>query len=221
MSPAEAETAYRIAQQSLPTYRLGYDELDRALRAMPPPPDGAPVAWRHARLREIIQEIYALGPVDVAEAMAATQIVVIRHHAAHTARLSLDQALSSRLMLQVQRTVETLLRAAGQTERMLRARQQRRAVTGQVPATQAPAAVQFDLEALDAVWCRTAPRLDPPASTGVETEAAAGAAPAPVPPCDTQQVASAPAAATSAKFTLCGQRIDLVRLGSMLPAGTA
>jgi hypothetical protein len=218
MSPVEAEIAYRAAQRALKNYQLGRDVLDRVVLALPPPPAGAPVAWRHARLRQIIQEILAFSPADPLEAMMASQIVVSRHHAADTARQCLDGALSTRLALQMRRTSDALLRAAIQTERTLTKWRQGRGAGSPVPA-----AVQFDLEALDAIWCRTAPRVDPPGSSPAQIAATAGSAcvPSPAPLPDTRQAASVPAPVQTPKFTLCGQRIDLVRLETMPPAGTA
>jgi len=60
-SPTEAELAYRAALRALPDFRFGRDQLVHLLHSLPPPPPGAPVAWRHAHLRQIIQEIRALA----------------------------------------------------------------------------------------------------------------------------------------------------------------
>ena len=235
MSPVEVENAYRAAQRALKNYQLGHDVLDRVVIALPPPPADAPAAWRHARLRQIIQEILAFSPADPVQAMMASQIVVSRYHAADAARQSLDGTLPTRLALQIRRNADALQRAARQTERTLTQWRQGRGAGGQAPGSQVPAAVQFDLEALDAIWCRTAPRVDPPrvdrpwidpsASGPAPIAATAGSAcaPSPAPLPDTRQPVSAPAPVPvrKAKFTLSGQRIDQVQLETMLPAGTA
>ena len=92
MSPLEAELAYRAALRALPDFRFGRTQLVHLLRALPAPPPGAPVAWRHAHLQRIVQEIRALNPRNPVEAMLVSQIIAARHAAADAARLEADMA---------------------------------------------------------------------------------------------------------------------------------
>lgn len=64
MSLAKAELIRRSGQDAGPEYHLGRDLLDSVLAALPPPSAGAPVTWRHARLRRIINEIAAFRPFN-------------------------------------------------------------------------------------------------------------------------------------------------------------
>ncbi len=146
-----------------------------------------------------------------------SQIIATRHAAA--ARESLDPTLSARLVAGMRRSAEALLRAARQAERLLKKGQ-----AGRVAGGQAPAEGEFDLEALDAVWRGTdlqvpVPGVDP---VGLQSGGHAGVgAASPAAPHDPRQPAAAPAPVERVKYTLCGQRIDLVRLATMPAAGTA
>jgi hypothetical protein len=209
MSPTELELAYRAAQRALPDFRFGHEQLVRLLRALPPPPPGAPVAWRHAHLQRIIQEIRALNPRNPLDAMLVLQIIAARHAAAHSARRSLDPTLSERLVTGMRRSAEELLRVARQMERLLK-----KGPAGQNASGQAPVEVEFDLESLDAVWCGTDTRapvsdVDPVGLQSGGHAEVAGPSP------------SAPAPAERVKYTFCGQRIDLVRLATIPAAGSA
>ena len=209
MSPAEAELAYRAAMRALPDFRFGHAQLVRLLGSLPPPPSGTPVAARHAHLQRIIQEIRALNPCNPLDAMLVMQIIASRHAAAHSVRRSFDPALPARLVARMRRSAENLLRGARQMERQLKKEQARRNAPGQ-----APAQVEFDLEALDAVWCGTAPRapvpsVDPAGLQSGDHAGVNGLSPA------------APDPAERVRYTLCGQRIDLVRLATMPAAGSA
>jgi hypothetical protein len=209
MSPAEAERAYRAALRALPDFRFGHNQLVHLLRALPPPPPGTPVALRHAHLRQIIQEIRALDPRDVLEASLVSHIIAARHAAADTARLLLDPTASARQVAGMRRNAEAQLRVARQTERLLKQGRAGRAALGH-----APAEVEFDLAALDAVWCGTAPLAPVPCvdPVGLRSAGHAGVgAPS----------RAAPAPAERVKYTMCGQRIDLVRLATIPAAGTA
>jgi hypothetical protein len=211
MSPVDVELAYRTALRALPDYQPSRHALDGVLRALPPPPPGASVAERHARLRQVIEELLALGPTNALEAMLASQIVICRHSAADSTRRSVDGTLTQPLAAQMRRSGEALLRVAGQAERLLKKQQARRVPRGQVPAE-----VTFDLEALDAVWCGTTHR---PTEATHETSASGQVLPVADSgrTCAVQQ----PDPIERPKFTLCGQRIDLVRLGTLPAAGTA
>jgi hypothetical protein len=219
MSPAEAELAYRAALRALPDFRFGHDQLVYLLRALPAPPPGVPVAWRHAHLREIIQEVRALDPRDPMEAGFVSQIIAARHAAADPAGLSLDPTATARQAAQMRRSAEALLRAARQTERLLKQGQ-----AGRVALGQAPVEVEFDLEALDAVWCGTDPRAPVPGvdPVGLRSGGHAGVGgPSPAAPREARQPAAAPDPIGRVKYTMCGQRIDLVRLATIPAAGTA
>jgi hypothetical protein len=219
MCPTEAERAYRAALRALPDFRFGRDQLVALLRSLPPPPPDAPVAWRHAHLQGIIQEIRALDPRDPLAAMLVLQIIAARHAAADAARESLDPTLSARLVARMRRNAELLLRAARGAERQLKKEQAGRGASGHAPDEAA-----FDLEALDAAWCGMAgwapvPGGDPagPPSGG----AAGDGGPSPAAPRAAWQQAAAPAPIGPVKYTLCGQRVDQVRLATMPAAGTA
>jgi hypothetical protein len=209
MSPAELELAYRAAMRALPDFRFGHEQLVRLLGALPPPPPGTPVAARHEHLQRIIQEIRALNPCNPLDAMMVMQIIASRHAAAHSARRSFDPTLPARLVTGMRRSAEDLLRGARQMERQLQKEQARRNVSGH-----APAEVKFDLEALDAVWCGTAPRAPVPTVDPAGLQSGGHAVVA-------QPSPAAPDSAERVKYTLCGLRTDLVRLATMPAAGSA
>jgi len=210
MSPTELELAYRAALRALPDFRFGHEHLVRLLPALPPPPRGAPVTWRHAHLRQIIQEIRALNPRNPMEASFVSQIIASRHAAADAARMSLDPTLSARQAAGMRRNAEELLRVARQMERLLKKEQ-----AGRVAPGQAPAEVEFDLAALDAIWCGAAPPAPVPGVDPAGLQSAGHhpgvGGPSPATPDPIQRV----------KYTMCGQRIDLVRLATIPAAGSA
>ena len=82
---------------------------------------------------------------------------------------------------------------------------------GPVSGSRAPSG--FNLQARDLVGLRTQPVEGEPAGR------AGASSPAPRP--DAPQPVAAPDLAEQTKFTLCGQRIDLLRLETVPPAGTA
>jgi hypothetical protein len=209
MSPAELELAYRAAMRALPDFRFGHEQLVRLLDALPPPPPGTPVAARHEHLQRIIQEIRALNPCNPLDAMLVMQIIASRHAAAHSARRSLDPTLPARLVAGMRRSAEDLLRGARQMERQLKKEQAGRNASGQ-----APVEVKFDLEALDAIWCGTVPLAPVPGvePAGLQSGGHAGVG---------QPSPAAPDPAERVKYTLCGQRTDLVRLATIPAAGSA
>ena len=153
------------------------------------------------------------------EASFVSQIIAARHLAAHVARESLDPTLSARMAVRMHRSAEALLRVASQTERLLKKRQAERVAPGQ-----APAEVEFDLAALDAIWCGTAgqkpvPEVDPVGLRSGDHAVVGG--PSPAAPPEARQQAAAPDPIGQVKYTLSGQRIDLVRLATIPAAGTA
>jgi len=219
MPPTEAELAYRAALRALPDFRFGRDQLVDLLRALPAPPPDAPGAVRHAHIQGVIQEVRALDPRDPMEATLVSHIIAARHAAANLARLSLNPALSARQMDQSRRAVEGVLRAARQTERTLKKRQAGRGAPGQ-----APVEVAFDLEAVDAAWRGAAGQAPVPGVEPVGLRSGGHAevgGPAPAAPRAAWQPAAAPGPAARVKYTMCGQRIDQVRLATMPAAGTA
>jgi hypothetical protein len=102
------------------------------------------------------------------------------------------------------------------------------ALGGQAPEGRAPAQVEFDVEALDAAWrdmhYRVADRVIDPVVEAGRLRSASGAgvdvASTARPPV-TPQSTPVPAPAKRVKFTLCGQRIDLVKLATIPAAGAA
>ncbi len=219
MSPLEAELAYRAALRALPDFRFGHDQLVHLLRCLRAPPPGTPVAERHAHLRRIIQEIRALDPRNAMDARLVMQIIASRHAAADAARMSLDPSLSARQAAATLRNAEDLLRIARQMERLLK-----KAQVGRVAPGQAPAEVEFDLVALDAIWCGTIAQMPVPAVDPVGLQSGDHAevgGPSPAAPREAQQPAAAPDPIERVKYTLCGERIDLVRLATIPTAGSA
>ncbi len=239
MSPLELELAYRAALRAAPDFRFGHDQLVHLLSALPPPPADAPVAFRHRHIRGIIQEVRALDPVNALEAALVSQIIAFRHAAADSARRSLDPTLSVHDMARLFRCMAMLERSVRKIERSLKRQQAgrvpvRQALGDQVPGAQAPggqapggqasAPVEFDVEALDAAWRGMYSRVaDPVLKSGeLRSPSGAGVDAAPTaPPPVTLQPAPVAVPAEQAKFTLCGQRIDLVKLATIPAAGAA
>jgi hypothetical protein len=219
MSPAEVELAYRAALRALPDFRFGRDQLVRLLRALPAPPPGTPVALRHEHLRRVIQEVCALDPRNPIEAMFVVQIIAARHAAAYVARQAPDPTASARQIVQRHRSAEALLQVARQSERLLKKEQAARVAPGH-----APAEVEFDLEALDAIWCGTNPRAPAPGVDPAGLQSGGHAevgGPSPAAPREARPPAATPAPAERVKYTMCGQRVDLLRLATIPAAGTA
>jgi hypothetical protein len=209
MSPLEIELAYRAALLAEPTPQPSPYLLESLIRALPRPPAGAPVAWRYAYLQRVIEELCAFAPFNAMEAALATQIIACRYAAADSLRRSLDGSLEPKLAAGMRRVAESLLRAARRTERMVRERP-----AGRMAATRVPAESVFDLAALDAVWCghpAGRPVLEDQREN-VALPATVRYLPAPASPPDT---------VAPAKWTLCGQQVDCVRLETITPAGTA
>jgi hypothetical protein len=151
--------------------------------------------------------------------MLVLQIIAARHAAADSARRSLDPTASARQAAGMRRGAEDLLRVARQMERLLKKEQ-----AGRVAPGQAPAEVEFDLAALDALWCGTDPRAPVPGvdPVGLRSGGHAGVGrPSPAAPREARQQAAAPDPIGRVKYTLCGQRIDLVRLATIPAAGSA
>jgi hypothetical protein len=146
---ASAGFDHRLVQEAMPEYRLSPDLLDGLLTALPSPPADAPVAWRHARLTRILQEPAALHPLDAAQARIATQIVVTQFLADDTSERSCAPGLTVEQVCRLRRTARELMDAAGRLARTLARRQARTA-----PFWAPQLAEGFDLDALDAVWCR-------------------------------------------------------------------
>ena len=245
MSPIEAEYFCRIAQQALPAAQLPRELFEGVQRALPPPP----ADWWLTRLQQAMLEICPSRPLDPIEAMMAKHIVVMRHVAADMARRCLDGVATGSVAAQLRRNVKVLLRAAGKTELTLRQRQQ--APVRRVPTTDhidtetmdavwcRTAATRTDRPTGSIPGTSLQEQRLPAAAAGaahpVQGEAAAGSAavgvvaavlasaptPAQLPDKRRSAPAPAPAPVAPAKFTLCGQRIDLVRLETMPAAGTA
>jgi hypothetical protein len=205
MPPIKTEIACRAAHPVAPDCLLDRALLFQVLGAVSQPPASAPVDERHAHLRRVITELCALAPGNPIEAMLAAQIVAGRHAAEDAARRSADGTLDPARM---RRRAEAMLRMADRAERTLRRAQARR-----VPGRQVPAEEQFDLAALDADWFGSERRkLDRgPSAEALELDTD-GAVAAPL--------AVAPGALRT-RYTLSGQRADLVDLATVPVAGSA
>jgi hypothetical protein len=197
MSPLQAERARRLARRAKPPQDIILTTLKSVLRAIPRPPQGASVTSRHARLRQVVDEFYAYAPATGEEAMLAAHLIALRHAAADTARQAQD-ATSMDMAFRLRRCMADLLRTDRQLERELRRLQAKR-----TPDCKVPTEVEIDLAELDAIWCGFKPLNHEADGLG--------------------QAASASQAdpAVRTKSTLCGQRIDLLRLDTIPAAGTA
>jgi len=159
MSRAKTKLIPHYLQYAQPGFHLDRYLLHRLLLVMPPPWPGAPLTWRHARLRRIIKELAAFRPVNLAQAALARQIVQLRHMAADQVRRSLAHEVPERTARGLRRNATDMLRIAAQTERMLNRRP-----AWAVPPNDTPAAADVDLAELDAIWCGdrvTRPVADP------------------------------------------------------------
>jgi len=142
-------TTTRTVPDPRPDYQLDRTVLYGILAALPPPWPGAPVAWRYARLRRVINEIAAFSPFNFLDAMQAGHLVLIRHHAAHLVRQSLGHEVPPQIAVRMRRMEAQMLRQAQQMERSLQRRPPHALPPGSPPASDA-----FDLAVLDAIWCR-------------------------------------------------------------------
>lgn len=227
MSPVELEIAYRAAQRAQPGFQLDRTLLNSVLRAAPPP-KGAPMEERQAHIGQVVAALCALAPRDPVQAMLAAQIVASRHAAAESARQSLDPRLGAKQAARMGRMAETLLRTAERTECALRRAQGEPRTQGRRQV--APAAA-VDAAALAEIWRergqqgrnRTAsPTPTPAAGIGTgDGENKPGAVALSAEVRGMRPAATRPDPVTPMKFTLCGQRIDQVKLETIPVAGTA
>ena len=151
--PSNGITA-EVIQELMPQFIIGDDLIGGILDAIPAPPAGASVAWRHARIARIIEETTALLPADAAQARHAAQIVILRDVADDTMRCShavTGTAMTVEQMCRVRRTADKLICTAERLERALYRRQQ---LPTPFWGNVAPHA--HDVAALDAKWCREA-----------------------------------------------------------------
>jgi hypothetical protein len=147
MSFTSAGITHRVIQEAMPEFHIGQDLLDGVLTAIPSPPAEASVAWRHARLTRIIEEIAAFNPFDAVQARLASEIVMTQFLAEDTGKRSCAPDLTVEQVCRLRRTTTELMRTGERLERALERRQARA-----VPWRDAPATDGFDLGALDAVW---------------------------------------------------------------------
>jgi hypothetical protein len=124
--PSNGITA-EVIQELMPQFIIGDDLIGGILDAIPAPPAGASVAWRHARIARIIEETTALLPADAAQARHAAQIVSLRDVADDTMRCShavTATAMTVEQMCRVRWTAGKLICTAERLERALSRRQQ-------------------------------------------------------------------------------------------------
>ena len=141
-----------VIQAMMPPPCISVDLVDATLATLPRPPPDASAAWRRARITWLIEEIIAYQPTNAAQAHMAAQVIMVRALADHLAIRALESELTVKQMCAVTGDADRLSRTAGMLERSLR-RLQKRQANNPVPLPANPAA-GFDLEALDAVWCR-------------------------------------------------------------------
>ncbi len=169
MPPSEIGITASVIQAMMPPPCISVSLVDATLATLAPPPPDASAAWRRARITWLIEEIIAYQPTNAAQAHVAAQVIMVRALADHLASRALEPELTVKQMCAVTGDSDRLRRTAGMLERSLR-RLQKHQLKNPPPLLANPAA-GFDLEALEAVWCRmpTTPSRDakPPLVTGL------------------------------------------------------
>ncbi len=123
--------------------------------AIPPPPAAATAAWRHARVTRVIEEVAARVPMDAAQGHLAAQIAVFQFMADGLAAQIHAPGLDMLEMYRLTRLMDALAQTVARLERSLERRQFR-----VMPFRDVRAVDGFDLDAMDAVWCRREPADD-------------------------------------------------------------
>jgi hypothetical protein len=156
MSDKSNGITFRTIQEAMPEYHISADLVRGVVSAMPPPAAGISYAWRRERLARVIEEIAARVPMDAAQGHLAGQLVVVEFLADEMLErvTTWDLSLAERRL--ASRTSDDLIRSASRLERTLERRQAR-----VMPFRDVGVVAGFDLDALDAVWCRGMPAAEP------------------------------------------------------------
>ncbi len=157
MSPAETELAYRAALRAA----AGLSLRPRSTRT-PAARPAATTAGRARRLAACAPPADHSGGPRARSAQRGGGHDGLANHCRPSRGRGLGAPVprsdaSERQAAGMRRNAEELLRVARQMERLLKKEQ-----AGRVAPGQAPAEVEFDLAALDAVWCGTAARAPVP-----------------------------------------------------------
>jgi hypothetical protein len=168
--PSNGITA-EVIRGIMPPYQLSDDLLQATFAALAPPPRYACMAWRHARIVRLTQEISTLMPANAAQARLAADILMVREMAKTIAARLHAPELTLPEMCRVGRVVGELLRTAGVLVRTLERDQQKPA-----PFFGTVLADAVDVVALDAAWCNGSAGsvgdwpVQGPATTGADVE---------------------------------------------------
>ncbi len=156
MSEDPAAITFRVIQELMPEYHIPPDLLNGVFAAIPPPPAAATAAWRHARVTRVIEEVAARVPMDAAQGHLAAQIAVFQFMADGLAAQIHAPGLDMLEMYRLTRLMDALAQTVARLERSLERRQFR-----VMPFRDVRAVDGFDLDAMDAVWCRREPADGP------------------------------------------------------------
>jgi hypothetical protein len=156
MSEDPAAITFRVIQELMPEYHIPPDLLNGVFAAIPPPPAAATAAWRHARVTRVIEEVAARVPMDAAQGHLAAQIAVFQFMADGLAAQIHAPGLDMLEMYRLTRLMDALAQTVARLERSLERRQFR-----VMPFRDVRAVDGFDLDAMDAIWCRREPADGP------------------------------------------------------------
>ena len=160
-----------VIREMMPPYHLSPDLLEATLAALPPPPPGAPAAWRQARITRLMQEISTLMPANAAQARVASEILIVRELADAIAARAYAPDLTVPQMCRVGRTSAELGRTATGMVRALERSQQMPA-----PFFGTVLADGVDIAAVDAAWGKGTARPEAETAVGGSGDLTAGTA---------------------------------------------
>ena len=155
-------------RQAMPAYHFSPDLLEATLAALPPPPPGAPAAWRQARLARLMQEISTLMPANASQARMAAEILIARGMADAIAARAYAPDLTVPQMCRVGRASGELMRTATAMVRTLERTQLMPA-----PFFGTVLADEVDIAAVDAGWGKRSAEAEVARGAAAERRAAA------------------------------------------------
>jgi hypothetical protein len=168
--PSSGITA-SVIREMMPPYHLSPDLLEATLAALPPPPPGAPAAWRQARITRLMQEISTLMPANAAQARMASEILIVRELADAIAARAYAPDLTVPQMCRVGRASAELGRTATGMVRTLERSQQMPA-----PFFGTVLADGVDIAAVDAGWGKGTAQSEAESAVGESGDLTAGTA---------------------------------------------